>query len=99
LARWHNRVSSDRCHEILEGGEWSSADVFPGSYVGASIIMHQDFAHWYTAWIHPIHYRLREYLEPLYDIPASGKHGIRLTLPSVCSGDRAMLHDSLQQTY
>ena len=45
---------------------------FPALMSGASIIMHQDFAHWYTAWIHPIHYRLREYLEPLYDIPASG---------------------------
>jgi hypothetical protein len=54
---------------------------FPALLPGCSIIMHQDFAHWYTAWIHPIHYRLREYFEPLYDVPASGSMVFRLIRP------------------
>jgi hypothetical protein len=43
--------------------------------------MHQDFAHWYTAWIHPIHYRFRDYFEPLYDVPSSGSMLFRLVRP------------------
>jgi len=51
---------------------------FPALVPGKSIIMHQDFAHWYTAWIHPIHYRLRDYFTPLYDVPSSGSMLFRL---------------------
>jgi hypothetical protein len=54
---------------------------FPALMPGVSIIMHQDFAHWYTSWIHPIHYRFREYLEPLYDVPSSGSMIFRLIRP------------------
>jgi hypothetical protein len=51
---------------------------FPALVPGFSIIMHQDFAHWYTSWIHPIHYRFRDYFEPLYDVPSSGSMLFRL---------------------
>jgi hypothetical protein len=54
---------------------------FPALVPGFSIIMHQDFAHWYTAWIHPIHYRFRDYFEPLYDVPFSGSLVFRLIRP------------------
>lgn len=37
--------------------------LIPGGY-----LVHQDFFHYYTAWIHPMQYRLREYFEPLYSV-------------------------------
>jgi hypothetical protein len=54
---------------------------FPSLMPGTSIILHQDFAHWYTSWIHPIHYRLRDYFEPLYDVPSSASMVFRLIRP------------------
>lgn len=51
---------------------------FPALIPGVSILLHQDFAHWFTAWIHPIHYRFREYFEPVYDVPSSGSMVFRL---------------------
>jgi hypothetical protein len=54
---------------------------FPALVPGLSVIMHQDFAHWYTSWIHPIHYRFRNYFEPLYDVPSSGSMVFRLNRP------------------
>ena len=81
VAWWRNRVSSDRCHEVLGRGDGVVQKFFPAIMPGISIIMHQDFAHWYTSWIHPIHYRFREYFEPLYDVPSSGSMVFRLIQP------------------
>ena len=36
-----------------------------------SVIIHQDFSHFGTYWIHLVMYRLRSYFEPIYDIPDS----------------------------
>jgi hypothetical protein len=36
-----------------------------------SVVVHQDFAHYYTSWIHLLNYRFRDYFEVLYDIPQS----------------------------
>lgn len=36
-----------------------------------SVIVHQDFSHFGTYWIHLVMYRLRSYFEPIYDIPDS----------------------------
>jgi glycosyltransferase involved in cell wall biosynthesis len=38
---------------------------FPALMPEQSIIVHQDFAHWYTVWIHLLMYRLRDYLQPI----------------------------------
>jgi len=38
---------------------------FPHLIPGLSIVIHQDFAHYYTSWIHLLMYRLREYLVPI----------------------------------
>lgn len=35
---------------------------------GKSYVMHQDFVHHTTPWIHLIHYRLRDYFEPVEEI-------------------------------
>jgi hypothetical protein len=42
-------------------------------------LLHQDFAHWYTPWIHLIGYRLREYLKPQYDVPGSASFVFRVS--------------------
>lgn len=57
---------------------------FPHLIPGRSVVMHQDFCHWWTSWIHPVMYRLREYFEPVYDIPysASVVFALRHPLPS-----------------
>ncbi|CUS34892.1 Glycosyl transferase group 1 (fragment) [Candidatus Nitrospira nitrosa] len=52
---------------------------FPALIPEVSLIMHQDFAHWFTSWIHPIHYRFRDYFEPVYDVPLSGSMIFRLS--------------------
>ncbi len=46
-------------------------DFFPALIPGRSIVVHQDFCHHYTYWIHLTMYRLRDYFEPIYDIPFS----------------------------
>ena len=42
---------------------------FPYLVEEFSLVVHQDFAHFYTAWIHLVMYRLREYFSPV-DIPS-----------------------------
>jgi len=49
---------------------WSLAasivkDFFPQLVPDISLVVHQDFAHHYTSWIHLIIYRLREYFSPV----------------------------------
>lgn len=46
-------------------------DFFRALIPGRSVIVHQDFWHYYTYWIHLTMYRLRHYFEPIYDIPYS----------------------------
>lgn len=42
---------------------------FPSLIPGLSLVVHQDFAHFYQVWIHLIMYRLRDYLVPLEEHP------------------------------
>jgi 2-polyprenyl-3-methyl-5-hydroxy-6-metoxy-1,4-benzoquinol methylase len=44
---------------------------FPALIPKHSIIVHQDFSHYGTYWIHLVMYRLRQYFEPVYDLPNS----------------------------
>ena len=53
-------------------------DFYPFLIPGVSHVMHQDFIHYYTPWIHLIHYRLRDYFEPIQDIPQSSSIVFRL---------------------
>jgi 2-polyprenyl-3-methyl-5-hydroxy-6-metoxy-1,4-benzoquinol methylase len=55
---------------------WSLANSILSNFMPSlipnhSVIVHQDFAHFGTYWIHLIMYRLRSYFEPIYDIPNS----------------------------
>jgi hypothetical protein len=81
---WHGGSIEFLLIDAMKSWDTASGVVqnfFPALVPGASIIMHQDFAHWYTSWIHPIHYRLRDYFEPLYDVPSSGSMLFRLVRP------------------
>jgi hypothetical protein len=55
--------------------EWLTAVVPHG------VILHQDFAHYYTPWIHLMGYRLREHFDLYYDIPHSCGVAFRLRRP------------------
>lgn len=81
---WHGGTIEFLLIDAMKSWEAASGVVqnfFPALVPGVSVILHQDFAHWYTSWIHPIHFRLREYFEPLYDVPASGSMVFRLIRP------------------
>jgi hypothetical protein len=45
---------------------------FPSLVAGKSLVFQQDFAHFYTSWIHLIWWRLRSHLELIEDLPRSG---------------------------
>jgi hypothetical protein len=45
---------------------------FPSLVAGRSLVFQQDFAHFYTSWIHLIWYRIRDNLELIEDLPESG---------------------------
>ncbi len=57
---------------------------YPALIPGSSFVLHQDFAHWYTSWIHLLHYRFRQYFDMAYDIPHSTSivFKLRKSLPS-----------------
>jgi len=57
------------------------AEFYPHLIPGLSLVIHQDFAHFYVWWIHLIHYRLRDYFQPFADIQRSGTVTFRNTRP------------------
>jgi hypothetical protein len=38
---------------------------------GKSLLLHQDFAHCFTPWVHLTHYRMRDYFDVEYEVPRS----------------------------
>ena len=54
---------------------------YPHLIPGVSLVAHQDFAHFYTGWIHLIQYRLRDYFEVFRDVERSATVVFRLTKP------------------
>ena len=44
---------------------------YPSMVAGLTVVFHQDFAHWYTPWIHLLNYRFRDYFEKLSVVRAS----------------------------
>ena len=53
-------------------------DFYPWLLPGRSLRVEQDFAHFYTPWVHLIHYRYRRFFEPVTHIPYSGSAVFRL---------------------
>lgn len=79
---WHGGPIEFLLIDAMKSWETATGVVrnfFPALIPGVSIILHQDFAHWYTSWIHPIQYRFRNYFEPLYHVPFSQSMVFQLT--------------------
>src|SRR6202043_3129865 len=45
---------------------------------GRSLVLHQDFAHCFTPWVHLTHYRMRHYFDLEYEVPRSSSVVFRL---------------------
>jgi hypothetical protein len=54
-------------------------DFYPHLIPGESLVLQQDFAHYFTVWIHLLHWRLRDYFEFAADIPNSSSVVFRNT--------------------
>ena len=54
---------------------------FPSLIPGLSIVVQQDFSFYGSPWIHLLMYRLREYFEPVDDVPESSSMVFRLRRP------------------
>jgi len=52
---------------------------FPALMPGKSIIVQQDYTYFLTYWIQLVMYRLRDYFEPVYDVPYSPSLAFRYT--------------------
>jgi len=51
---------------------------FPALLSGSSLLLHQDYVHYYTSWIHILMFNLRECFEFLYHIPNSASAVFRV---------------------
>jgi hypothetical protein len=51
---------------------------FPALLSGSSLLLHQDYVHYYTSWIHILMFNLRECFEFMYHIPKSGSAVFRV---------------------
>lgn len=63
---------------------WALADAIVKNFYGSLIpnegfVMHQDFAHYYSSWIHLLQWRYRDYFEFATEIPASSSVVFRCT--------------------
>lgn len=54
---------------------------YPALLPAGGYLIHQDFSHCFTPWVPLTSYRLRQYLEPVKDIPRSESLVFRLTQP------------------
>jgi hypothetical protein len=67
--------------DAMKSWELTSAIIgqfYPALIPGRSLILHQDFAHWFTPWIHLTQYRLRDYFAMEYVVPRSTSVVFRL---------------------
>jgi hypothetical protein len=53
---------------------------FPSLFTGA-LLIHQDYKHWFTSWIHVLQYRLKDYCAFMHSVPQSGTVCFRILRP------------------
>lgn len=56
-------------------------DFYTSLIPGRSLVFHQDFAHYFTPWIHLIHWKLRDHFEFAEEVPRSQSIVFRCTKP------------------
>jgi hypothetical protein len=74
-ARWEEEPIEFLFIDAMKSPELATAiasEFFPQLVPGQSYVAHQDFAHYYTSWIHLLQFRLRDCFEVIADIPGSG---------------------------
>lgn len=74
-ARWEKEPIEFLFIDAMKSPELATAiasEFFPQLVPGQSYVAHQDFAHYYTSWIHLLQFRLRDCFEVIADIPGSG---------------------------
>lgn len=67
--------------DAMKNWELTSAilkDFYTQLIPGKSLVLQQDFSHYFTPWIHLVHWHLREYFEFSEDIPKSSSVVFRL---------------------
>lgn len=72
---WNGKEIEFLLIDAMKNWELSNAVIkhFFGSLVpNESYILHQDFGHYFTPWIHLLHWKFREYFEFAEDVPDSG---------------------------
>jgi hypothetical protein len=80
--RWNGKPIEYLMVDVMKTWELAKhvvKEYYPSLIPGKSIVIHQDFCHNYTSWIHLIQYRLREYFEPVKNIRHSGSMVFRNT--------------------
>jgi hypothetical protein len=105
-----NPCAEDLCTSVWAGGHiefllidamksWDAANgiihgYFPALVPGESFIFHQDFAHFYTPWIHLTHYRFRRYFALEYEVPQSNSvvFKVRERIPAELLADQYEAH-------
>ena len=60
-----------------EGLSRQIARSFFPSLAENSILIYQDFKHWYTPWVHLIHFRLKERFKPMHEVETGGSVAFR----------------------
>lgn len=74
-ARWEWGPIEFLFVDAMKSSELASAiatNFFPNLVPSKSYVAHQDFAHFYTPWIHLLTFRLRDYFSIVADVPRSG---------------------------
>lgn len=61
-------VDAMKSHDLAR----AIATRFYPSLVEKALIVHQDFKHWYTSWIHVLQYRLRDYCDFKHEVEHGG---------------------------
>ncbi len=76
LATYFWREGSIRLLLVDAMKSWDLAGAIVRSFYGplskGSIVIHQDFKHYYTPWIHIIQYRLRDNFSPVFEVANGG---------------------------
>lgn len=75
VARWESGPIEFLLVDAMKSpelGEAISREFFSRLVPGKSYLAHQDFAHFFTSWIHLLQFRLRNHFDVVADVPKSG---------------------------
>ena len=75
LAKWSGEPIEFLVVDAMKSWELANAilrEFYFALEVGKSLVMHQDFAHFYTPWIHLLHWRFRDHFLVEHEVPRAG---------------------------